>query len=281
MDQFPSRLARRIVRRAGTDARVEELNAHLDELEANGKSPSLIDVGSIVILAIRSLPYRAPARSFLATYGAMMITAVAAWWVATWTGSLRGAETLLEEIFALQDFRFRGLPILFLFAAVAAVSTTTLVIATRTTVPRAYAMILMAGLTFGLWATSTGVVEQTEEFLSELFATDVRVDKSDVALWYAAITLPLVAGFVLLARQTFLRAYAMTLLSGLATVMLLSLTGTIPAIESFVGELAGVQDVRLDLTRIASVYAIALMPPIAVFAGFTKLAGRTVSSRLT
>jgi len=63
-----------------------------------------------------------------------------------------------------------------------------------------------------------GAIEPTEEALSELFATDVRIDKSAIATWYAAITFPLVTSFVILSRQSFLRAYAMALVVGLVAV---------------------------------------------------------------
>lgn len=274
MGQFLPRLARRIIGRTGTNARVEELNAHFDELEANGETLSPLDIASLAMLAVRSLPVKAIARSFMATYGTMMMAAIAAWWIATWTGSIRGVENFLEELLALESFRFGGISVLALFSVVAAAITGALVIATRTTVFRAYAMVILIGFAAAIWATVTGTVQSTEEFLRELFATDFRISWPRVALWYAVLSLPLVASFVILARQSFVRAYAMTLLTGVAAVTALALTGSIAPIETFLGELMGVEGLRIHLSQVALAYALVLLAPIAVFTTFTRLAGR-------
>ena len=117
-----------------------------------------------------------------------------------------------------------------------------------------------------------GAIEPTEETLSELFAADVRINEWAIAAWYSAITLPLVASFVILARQSFLRAYAMTLVVGLVAV---TIAGTSTGIENFLDELLGLEDFQINMLRTAGVYAVLIIGPVAFFSVITKLAGRT------
>ena len=267
-----SRLARFLVERSGSDARVEELRAHLDQQHRAGKPIALADVGSLALLALRAIPFRTTTQHFVRTYAAMVLAAIVAWWLASWSGTIGATENFVEELLALEEFRFGGFPILLAFAVCAVALTLMVVIATRTTVPRAYGLTQLLGLAAGVWAVQGGAIEPTEESLSELFAADVRINEWAIAAWYSAITLPLVASFVILARQSFLRAYAMTLVVGLVAV---TIAGTSTGIENFLDELLGPEDFQINMLRTAGVYAVLIIGPVAFFSVITKLAGRT------
>ena len=267
-----SRLARFLVERSGSDARVEELRAHLDQQHGAGKPIALADVGSLALLALRAIPFRTTTQHFVRTYAAMVLAAIVAWWLASWSGTIGATENFVEELLALEEFRFGGFPILLAFAVCAVALTLMVVIATRTTVPRAYGLTQLLGLAAGVWAVQGGAIEPTEETLSELFAADVRINEWAIAAWYSAITLPLVASFVILARQSFLRAYAMTLVVGLVAV---TIAGTSTGIENFLDELLGLEDFQINMLRTAGVYAVLIIGPVAFFSVITKLAGRT------
>ncbi len=267
-----SRLARFLVERSGSDARVEELRAHLDQQHRAGKPIALADVGSLALLALRAIPFRTTTQHFVRTYAAMVLAAIVAWWLASWSGTIGATENFVEELLALEEFRFGGFPILLAFAVCAVALTLMVVIATRTTVPRAYGLTQLLGLAAGVWAVQGGAIEPTEETLSELFAADVRINEWAIAAWYSAITLPLVASFVILARQSFLRAYAMTLVVGLVAV---TIAGTSTGIENFLDELLGLEDFQINMLRTAGVYAVLIIGPVAFFSVITKLAGRT------
>ena len=267
-----SRLARFLVERSGSDARVEELRAHLDQQHRAGKPIALADVGSLALLALRAIPFRTTTQHFVRTYAAMVLAAIVAWWLASWSGTIGATENFVEELLALEEFRFGGFPILLAFAVCAVALTLMVVIATRTTIPRAYGLTQLLGLAAGVWAVQGGAIEPTEETLSELFAADVRINEWAIAAWYSAITLPLVASFVILARQSFLRAYAMTLVVGLVAV---TIAGTSTGIENFLDELLGLEDFQINMLRTAGVYAVLIIGPVAFFSVITKLAGRT------
>ena len=267
-----SRLARFLVERSGSDARVEELRAHLDQQHRAGKPIALADVGSLALLALRAIPFRTTTQHFVRTDAAMVLAAIIAWWLASWSGTIGATENFVEELLALEEFRFGGFPILLAFAVCAVALTLMVVIATRTTVPRAYGLTQLLGLAAGVWAVQGGAIEPTEETLSELFAADVRINEWAIAAWYSAITLPLVASFVILARQSFLRAYAMTLVVGLVAV---TIAGTSTGIENFLDELLGLEDFQINMLRTAGVYAVLIIGPVAFFSVITKLAGRT------
>ena len=267
-----SRLARFLVERSGSDARVEELRAHLDQQHGAGKPIALADVGSLALLTLRAIPFRTTTQHFVRTYAAMVLAGIAAWWLASWSGTIGATENFMEELLALEEFRFGGFPILLAFAVCAVALTLMVVIATRTTIPRAYGLTQLLGLAAGVWAVQGGAIEPTEETLSELFAADVRINKWAIAAWYSAITLPLVASFVILARQSFLRAYAMTLVVGLVAV---TIAGTSTGIEHFLDELLGLEDFQINMPRTAGVYAVLIIGPVAFFSVITKLAGRT------
>lgn len=267
-----SRLARFLVERSGSDARVEELRAHLDQQHGAGKPIALADVGSLALLTLRAIPFRTTTQHFVRTYAAMVLAGIAAWRLASWSGTIGATENFVEELLALEEFRFGGFPILLAFAVCAVALTLMVVIATRTTIPRAYGLTQLLGLAAGVWAVQGGAIEPTEETLSELFAADVRINEWAIAAWYSAITLPLVASFVILARQSFLRAYAMTLVVGLVAV---TIAGTSTGIENFLDELLGLEDFQINMLRTAGVYAVLIIGPVAFFSVITKLAGRT------
>ena len=267
-----SRLARFLVERSGSDARVEELRAHLDQQHRAGKPIALADVGSLALLTLRAIPFRTTTQHFVRTYAAMVLAGIAAWRLASWSGTIGATENFVEELLALEEFRFGGFPILLAFAVCAVALTLMVVIATRTTIPRAYGLTQLLGLAAGVWAVQGGAIEPTEETLSELFAADVRINEWAIAAWYSAITLPLVASFVILARQGFLRAYAMTLVVGLVAV---TIAGTSTGIENFLDELLGLEDFQINMLRTAGVYAVLIIGPVAFFSMITKLAGRT------
>lgn len=267
-----SRLARFLVERSGSDARVEELRAHLDQQHGAGKPIALADVGSLALLTLRAIPFRTTTQHFVRTYAAMVLAGIAAWRLASWSGTIGATENFVEELLALEEFRFGGFPILLAFAVCAVALTLMVVIATRTTIPRAYGLTQLLGLAAGVWAVQGGAIEPTEETLSELFAADVRINEWAIAAWYSAITLPLVASFVILARQSFLRAYSMTLVVGLVAV---TIAGTSTGIENFLDELLGLEDFQINMLRTAGVYAVLIIGPVAFFSVITKLAGRT------
>lgn len=267
-----SRLACFLVERSGSDARVEELRAHLDQQHGAGKPIALADVGSLALLTLRAIPFRTTTQHFVRTYAAMVLAGIAAWRLASWSGTIGATENFVEELLALEEFRFGGFPILLAFAVCAVALTLMVVIATRTTIPRAYGLTQLLGLAAGVWAVQGGAIEPTEETLSELFAADVRINEWAIAAWYSAITLPLVASFVILARQSVLRAYAMTLVVGLVAV---TIAGTSTGIENFLDELLGLEDFQINMLRTAGVYAVLIIGPVAFFSVITKLAGRT------
>ena len=267
-----SRLARFLVERSGSDARVEELRAHLDQQHGAGKPIALADVGSLALLTLRAIPFRTTTQHFVRTYAAMVLAGIAAWRLASWSGTIGATENFVEELLALEEFHFGGFPILLAFAVCAVALTLMVVIATRTTIPRAYGLTQLLGLAAGVWAVQGGAIEPTEETLSELFAADVRINEWAIAAWYSAITLPPVASFVILARQSFRRAYAMTLVVGLVAV---TIAGTSTGIENFLDELLGLEDFQINMLRTAGVYAVLIIGPVAFFSVITKLAGRT------
>ena len=270
-----SRLARHLVKRSGSNARVEELGAHLDQQHAAGKPVAPGDVGSLALLALRALPFRTTTQHFARTYAAMVLAGIAAWRLASWSGTIGATENFVEELLALEEFRFGGFPILLAFAVCAVALTLMVVIATRTTIPRAYGLTQLLGLAAGVWAVQGGAIEPTEETLSELFAADVRINEWAIAAWYSAITLPLVASFVILARQSFRRAYAMTLVVGLVAV---TIAGTSSSVADFLDELLGTEDFQINMLRAAGVYAVLIIGPVAFFSVITKLAGRAKRS---
>ncbi len=278
MNRLAAALARRIVERSGTDSRVEELRAHLDQREADGHPLSLLDVGSLALLAIRSPRYRDAARSFLASYGVMMLAAISGWWVASWSGLIGSTEAFVAEVFALEEFRFAGIAILGLFAVVAALVATFLVFATRTTVPRAYGMTVLFGLALGVWAVASGAIAQTEAVISDVFAIEAEIDPLIVALWYSALSLPIIGGIVVLARQSFVRAYSMVLLFGAAIALAVTASRSVGGIEAVIGELAGVKDLQINVVRALAAYAAVMLPVTAAFTTLTKLAGRPLRS---
>ena len=103
----------------------------------------------------------------------------------------------------------------------------------------------------------------------------MRINKSAIATWYAAITFPLVTSFVILSRQSFLRAYAMALIAGIVAV---TIAATSSGIENFLDDLLGLEDFQINILRTASVYAVLIVAPVAIFSAITKLAGRAKRS---
>ncbi len=80
----------------------------------------------------------------------MVLAGIAAWWLASWSGTIGATESFMEELFAVEEFRFGGIAILVAFAICAVAFTLMVVIATRTTIPRAYAPTLLLGLAAGV-----------------------------------------------------------------------------------------------------------------------------------
>ncbi len=122
-----SRIARHLVKRAGSDVRIEELSSHLDEREAHGQPLSLLDVGSIAILALRA-PLQSAAR-FAQTYASVLLAALALWTVAIWVGAVGALEASIADTFALEEFQFieRQIFLVFAFVALAALALVNLV----------------------------------------------------------------------------------------------------------------------------------------------------------
>lgn len=113
-----SRIARRLTERSGSDERIDELTAHIDQLEADGQPLSPLDVGSIAILVVRS-PLRVAARAFAKAYASIILAGIAAWWIAAWTGLLDSLETTMERALSLEEFQFIGIGLLLALVVIA------------------------------------------------------------------------------------------------------------------------------------------------------------------
>lgn len=193
-----SRIARFFVERGGSDSRVSELGDHLDQLEANGERLSPLDVGSLALLAVRST-----LRSLATTYTTMIFIAVAAWWIALWTGALGNAETVIAEMFALENFEFVGPQVLVAFAIIALPVAAMFVTAARVTIPKAYALVVLFGIACWFLGLATGFVADVEAFMEEIFALEeFTVPLLPLLLLYSALALPLVTTVVVAARTT-------------------------------------------------------------------------------
>jgi len=124
-----SRIARRLVERSGSDRRVDELAAHLDQLEAN-RALSVPDVASIALLALRTSVKGAAAR-FAKTYAVSLTIGVTIWWIAVFAGALAGLESAIEEAAGLEDFQFHGPALFQVFAVILVPAVLTYLFATR------------------------------------------------------------------------------------------------------------------------------------------------------
>lgn len=114
-----SGLAKRLARHGGSDERVEELSTHLDELEANDRPISLLDVSSVGVLVARSLVSRTVV-PLVKTYASILLIGITTWWLAVWIGALEALETSIDQALGLEDFEFIGSNLLVAFAVVAA-----------------------------------------------------------------------------------------------------------------------------------------------------------------
>ena len=113
-----NRIARYLATQSGSVGRTDELLGHLDQLEADGRTISLIDVGSLLVLAIRS-----PLRAFAKSYALTFAIGVVGWSLASALGAIGTLELALAKGFALEEFEFieRNLVVVFAFALLLAV----------------------------------------------------------------------------------------------------------------------------------------------------------------
>lgn len=110
-----NRIARKLATRSGSAERRDELLDHLDQLEASGRTISLVDVGSLALLAIRS-----PTKSFLGSYVKNYIfwfaVFVGSWSIALAVGAIDSLERTIDRQFGLEEFEFVEQNLLVAFA---------------------------------------------------------------------------------------------------------------------------------------------------------------------
>lgn len=197
-----SRIARALAERSGSEPRVDELLAHLDELEASGQQISPLDVGSIAVLVARR-PVVDFSKSLATTYVAVIAAGALAWTIAAWTGLVASVEDSIEEIFALQEFKFAALGMFLLFAALAAPVVLAYVTAARLTVLQAYALTILTGTSLAAIAIISGIAHDFEGFASEIFALqDFQLPWLTMFVTFTVAAAPIVAVFVLFARTS-------------------------------------------------------------------------------